>query len=112
MELEQTKNGDVTTLSLKGRLDAATSAAAQEQILRIIDEGNLKLIVDLAHLGYVSSAGLRIFMTAGKRVKGKNGKMVFCSLQEQTKELFEFAGFTSIFITCATQAEALQSLGS
>jgi anti-anti-sigma factor len=112
MELELSKNGEVTTLSLRGRLDAATSAAAQEQVLRIIDEGNLKLIMDLAQVSYVSSAGLRVFMTAGKRVKGKNGKMIFCSLQEQTKELFEFAGFSSIFVTCATQAEALQSLGA
>lgn len=112
MELEQNKNGDVTTLALTGRLDAATSATAQEQILRIIDEGNLKLIIDLSRLDYVSSAGLRIFITAGKRVKSKGGKMVFCSLQEYTKELFEIAGFTSIFTTCPTPAEALQALGA
>ncbi len=109
MQVDQSKNGEVTTLALTGRLDAATSGPAQDEILRVIEAGASKLIIDLANLDYVSSAGLRIFITAGKKVKAASGKLVFCNLQDYTKELFEIAGFNSLFTIYPTHSEALQA---
>ncbi len=110
MEILESKSGGALVLAIKGRVDAQSSAAAQQQILSLLDRGETRLVLDLSGLGYVSSAGLRVFMTAGKRLNSVKGKLAFCSLQEGTSELFEIAGFTSLFPIFPTVEEAVREI--
>lgn len=97
MQISEDKNGDVLTVGLKGRLDAATSKTVEEFLLKKIDAGEKHLVLDLAQLDYISSVGLRVFMMAAKRLKIVQGKIVVCSLQPPIKQVFEIAGFTNLF---------------
>jgi anti-anti-sigma factor len=107
MEITSEKVGIVLAVQLAGRLDAHTSKAVEEQLLSFIDQGERALVLDLSQLNYISSIGLRVFMLAAKRLKSVNGRMTMCALQPTVQQIFEIAGFTSIFRIFPTQGEAV-----
>ena len=108
MEMLETKNGNALVVTFKGRLDSVTSPPTQDRLLALVERGDTRLVLDLADLDYVSSAGLRVFMLVAKKIKSLNGRVVLCSLREPIREIFDIAGFSSLFPIAATQAEALQ----
>lgn len=110
MEISEHKAADIVTLSLSGKLDANSAASFQEQILAQIESGERHIVVDLAELDFISSAGLRVIMLAGKRLSSANGKVVFCSLKEPVREVFDVAGFSSIFSIYDSRDEATKDL--
>ena len=110
MEIQESKTDDISLLTLRGRLDGQTSTSAQERIVAIIDQGATRVVLNLGAVEYISSAGLRVFMTAARRLKAANGRLVFCELQEDTRELFEIAGLTELFSICSTQDDALKKI--
>jgi anti-sigma B factor antagonist len=110
MEIVERKAVDVLTLSLFGKLDATTAKIFEEKILTQIESGDRRIVIDLAQLDYISSAGLRVFIIAGKRLTSANGKMVLCSLKDSVKEIFDIAGFLSIFSVYGSHDEAIQNV--
>ena len=110
MEMNEGKKGNVLVLGLSGRLDSTSSKAFEERILGVIDVGERRLVIDLSQLDYVSSAGLRVFLLAAKRLTSANGKLALCSLTEPVREVFDIAGFSSVFSLYGSYDEALKSL--
>ena len=109
MEITERRTGDVVTLSLSGKLDTTTAKAFETKILSQIESGDRRFIVDLAQLDYISSAGLRVLVLAGKRLGG-NGKIVLCSLKNPVREVFDIVGFSSIFPVYASHDDALRNI--
>jgi anti-anti-sigma factor len=95
---------------IKGRLDTVTSKTAEEHLLKLIDGGEKKLVIDLAQLEYVNSIGLRVFMLCAKRLKAGGGEMAVCAMTPSIREIFDIAGFLALFRTFPTQAEAIGSV--
>jgi anti-anti-sigma factor len=110
MEIREERNDGLLILALGGRLDATSSKMFEEKILAAIGGGETKLVIDLSALDYISSAGLRVFLVAAKRLNPLGGKLVLCSLQEPVKEVFNIVGFYSIFSISGSADEALASL--
>ncbi|MBI3756907.1 MAG: STAS domain-containing protein [Deltaproteobacteria bacterium] len=110
MEINEEKKGDVLILGLSGKLDATSAKAFEDRILAVIDAGERQLVVDLSRLDYVSSSGLRVFLFTAKLLNSANGKIVLCSLKDPVREVFDIAGFLSIFSVYGSQDEAVKSL--
>jgi anti-anti-sigma factor len=111
MEIIEAVEGGVSILSLKGRLDATTSAAAEAQMLACVDRGAKNLVIDLEDLDYISSAGLRVFLVVSKRLSSEKGSIALCSLQSQVREIFDIAGFTGLFAIASDRASAVAGGG-
>ena len=94
MNIVKTQEGNKLTIALEGRLDTMT-APELDQELRSSLEGIQELVVDMAQLEYVSSAGLRVLLSAQK-VMNKQGETVVRNVSEQIMEVFEVTGFTDI----------------
>lgn len=94
MTIEQTKNGAELTVALTGRLDT-TTAPELEAALQAGLPGVESLIFDLTGLEYISSAGLRVLLSAQK-VMNRQGKMVVRGANETIKEVFSITGFVDI----------------
>src|SRR5690242_21082064 len=75
MEISESETADIVTLSLSGRLDSTTAKTFEDAILGRIESGRHRFVVELSQLKYISSAGLRVFALAGKRLKTVNGKL-------------------------------------
>src|SRR5690606_17261474 len=110
MTIDEQKTGDILTLALTGRLDAATSKGVEDHVLNAIDGGARRLVLDLSGLEYISSVGLRVFMMAAKRLKVAGGAIVVCGLTPSIQQVFEIAGFNRLFPAYATRAEAVQAI--
>jgi anti-sigma B factor antagonist len=110
MEIQEQKSGTVMTVALKGRLDAITAKAAEEKLLKLIDGGETKLVVDLGGLEYVNSIGLRVFMLCAKRLKAAQGALAVCAMTPPIHKIFEIAGFTSLLKTYPTRDEAVSGI--
>lgn len=109
MEIQQRTENNITILSLRGRLDAATSDSVSKTLLDLIEGGCKEIVIDFANLDYISSSGLRVFLLAFKRLGGIKGRMVFAALQEHVREVFEMAGLSDFFPMYPSPAEAVRA---
>ena len=112
MEISETKRGGAVILALSGRLDASNAPELEGKLLGLIAGGDRRLVVDCGQLDYINSAGLRALLVAAKRLNPSGGKIVLAALKDQIKEVFDIAGFSSIFQIHGTQDEALAALRS
>ena len=94
MNINKTQNGNELTLSLEGRLDTVTSPELEDVIKTSLD-GISKLVFDLAGLEYISSAGLRVLLSAQK-IMNNQGEMTVKNANETVMEIFEVTGFSDI----------------
>jgi anti-sigma B factor antagonist len=112
MDISERRTADIVTLGLSGKLDTTTAKTFEERILALIESGDRRFIVDLAQLDYISSAGLRVFLLAAKRLEGWKGKLVLCSLKDPVREVFDIAGFSTIFSLYGSHHEAISGLSA
>jgi anti-sigma B factor antagonist len=110
MEIAETKHNDVVVLGLTGRLDANTAGALEEKMLSLIDGGAQRLVVDARDLDYISSAGLRVLLVAAKRLRAVHGTVALAALKAHIKEVFDVAGFSSVFPIHPHREAALAAL--
>lgn len=107
MQISEAHEGAVLVLSVEGRLDAATAAAFEERVLALIEGGNRRIVVDGGAITYISSAGLRVFLMAAKRLAPPSGGFAVGPLQPQVREVFDIAGFTSVLSIHDSRAAAV-----
>lgn len=108
MQISVTTTNEVKVLVFEGKLDAQTSPDAQLQLSRLIEEGGNRVLVNFEKLDYISSAGLRVLLAAAKQLKGSDGELRICSLNEIVSEVFDISGFTTIFKVFGSESEALE----
>lgn len=96
MDVRAVKKDGKADVKLIGNLDGTSSDMAAEKILSVLEAG-IDLTIDMEQCPYVSSAGLRVLLSVGKRIKLNNGKMRIVNLIEEVKEIMEITGFSSIF---------------
>ena len=94
MEIGIERNGSTLEIKLTDRLDTVTSPQLEEKLKEEL-EGVTNLQFNFAELEYISSAGLRVLLTASKRMK-KQGKMEIRNVNEEVMEVFIITGFADI----------------
>ena len=94
MKIEQTRDNSTLTLALEGRLDTITAPELEQALKESLDSAQ-ELIMDFSKLDYISSAGLRVLLSAQK-VMSKQGSMKVVHVSELVMEVFEVTGFTDI----------------
>ena len=93
--IKETQN-DIDIYRLKGHLDSNTAQEFEQKIFQAISNGSKNMVVDFKHLDYISSAGIRVILKATKAVKRKDRRLVFCSMHDYVKEVFEISGVGSL----------------
>ena len=94
MTINKTANGNELTIGLEGRLDTTTAPQLDDELKTALD-GIAKLEFNFEKLEYISSAGLRVLLSAQK-VMNKQGSMVIKNVNEEIQEIFEVTGFVDI----------------
>ena len=103
------KNG-ITVIALTGRMDATTSGVFGDACKAELDKGAKRIILDLAGIEYISSAGLRMILTMLKSAKSASAKLAFCGMQSMVRDVFKISGFTSMLSIFDTLDEAMTSI--
>ena len=94
MKITKNQNGTAFDFALEGRLDTVTAPELEQEIKNVPD-GVTELIIDFGKLSYISSAGLRVLLSAHKMMMKKGGMKV-THANEMVMEVFEVTGFSDI----------------
>lgn len=94
LNVDKDLQGDTLTVSLDGRLDTTTSPDFEAELKSNLD-GVKNLVFDFAKLEYISSAGLRVMLSAQK-IMNKQGEMSIKNASDDVLEVFEITGFIDI----------------
>ncbi|MBE7085675.1 MAG: STAS domain-containing protein [Clostridiales bacterium] len=96
MTIEIKRSTEEIMLQIVGRLDTTTAPALDKAIVENIN-GSKSLIFDFKGLEYISSAGLRVLLSAQKKMQ-KIGEMKVINVCEEVMEVFEITGFADILV--------------
>ena len=94
MTINKQQNGTSLTIALEGRLDTTTAPELEKEFKTSL-AGIEDLTLDFAQLEYISSAGLRVLLSAQKRMMAQGG-MKLVNVNEMVMEVFEVTGFADI----------------
>ena len=93
MTIRKEQNGGALDIAPEGRLDTTTAPELEAELKNL--EGVTELKFDLAGLEYISSAGLRVLLSAQKTMN-KQGSMIILNTRPEIMDIFEITGFTDI----------------
>ncbi len=96
MEIQVEQNNEVMTIHLGGRLDTLTAPKLDVEI-EDLPQNVTNLVLDLKDLNYISSAGLRVLLTAQKKMN-KIGSMKVLNVCPEVMEVFKMTGFEDILV--------------
>ena len=94
MKINKKAEGSKLTIALEGRLDTTTAPQLEEELAANLD-GVTDLVFEISSLEYISSAGLRVLLSAQK-IMNKQGGMVVRGATDEVMEIFEVTGFSDI----------------
>lgn len=98
MEIKKFLNESKLTMKISGRIDTNTSNQLKKEIKGSI-EGVTNLVFDLDDVDYISSAALRVFLSAGN-IMQQQGKMSIINANSDLMDVFKVTGFTEIINIC------------
>jgi anti-anti-sigma factor len=111
MDINYVKEGEITIVTVNGRLDANTAPVADKTIKKILKRDCLRMIFDFSTMDYLSSGGLKVILGATKELRRKDGQIVLCSLSKFVKEIFEVSGLNSLIPITDTVESGIEQLG-
>ena len=107
MELNESITDGVTILEPHGRMDTVSAKPFGDRMVELIGLGHDRIVIDLKHIQYISSAGFRALLIARKQSADTQGRLVLCGLSTEVRRLFEMSAFTEMFTICGTREEGL-----
>ena len=109
MDISINKIDQIIKIAVDGRIDTNNYNQFENAVNGLFEEKEIKAIyLDCSKLNYISSSGLRIFLTVQKKMMSTNGKFILYAMQPAIKEIFDISGFSSIFSIYETEQNALQ----
>jgi anti-anti-sigma factor len=109
MQISTRQSYDVLVVDMEGRLDSKSSGYSYDEMVAIAQGNTKQVVVNLAQLEFITSAGLRVLLMASKLLKSGGGDLKLCDPNPLVKDVLETAGFDSLLHLYGTEAEAVKS---
>lgn len=97
-------------INLDGRLDASAVPSLELCIREEVVKGKRKILVDFKDLAYMSSSGMRLFLSLSRELRQIGGELYLFSMKEEIMDIIKMAGFEKILAIFPNQKEALAKL--
>lgn len=97
MEININTQGNETVATLSGRLDTLASQEMAAQFETLQEKASGTVVLDCSQLSYISSSGLRLFLTLRKAAVAKGGKVIVRDLNVDVRNVFMITGFLNLF---------------
>ena len=109
MHIHEDQQDNILIFRLSGRLDAMTAPVVEEHLKKAIEDKPEKLAFDFEKVEYLSSAGLRVLLSASKKMSALGGKFIAFSLAPSVKHIVQMAGFDKVVTLADTEHEAKEA---
>jgi anti-anti-sigma factor len=110
MTIEAAELDKAVLLNVSGRMDAENAHEFEEACEQWISRGKKHLIADLDGLQYVSSMGLRSFLSVAQRLQSSSGSLILCGLHGLPRQVFELTRLIGLFPVFDTAQQAIATL--
>lgn len=97
MTLNITENNGAMLAVLDGRLDTAASAQFSKDMEPLVENADKHIVLDCEKLEFISSSGLRLFLSLRKATIAKGGDVTIKNVSADVKQVFAITGFSSLF---------------
>lgn len=97
MQIRETRQDGVLVIEPVGRLDSSTARTLDRVLSAAAQRGEASMVIDFHDLEYIGSMGLSVLLSAAKRAKAAQGKILICRMSERVKLVFEMSGFLRLF---------------
>ena len=97
MKTEIQQNGSQLIARFCGRLDTAAATTVAEEVKPLMEASNCEIILDCSELEYISSSGLRIFLSIRKEAATHDSKVIVRNINADIRQVFMMTGFISLF---------------
>jgi anti-sigma B factor antagonist/stage II sporulation protein AA (anti-sigma F factor antagonist) len=97
-------------MRVSGRIDAATTPILEKKVEDQLQQNHFRVLFDFSDVDYLSSAGMRLLLSATKKMKAHEGMLVICGVIDDVMEIIKMAGFERILNIYSTEKEALDAL--
>jgi anti-anti-sigma factor len=112
MRIAQHVEGDVTVFRPEGRIDTQAAADLDETLQAAVSGGNHNLVVDMAGVDYISSAGLRTLAAVLVKSREEGGDLKLSGLNERVTRVFKIVGFDVLMSIHETSQAAIADFSS
>jgi anti-anti-sigma factor len=108
MEILEARTGNTAVVHVVGQVNSSNAPELDARLKQLVGAGCRGIVLDLARLDHMTSAGFRCLLRVERQVDGLAGKFVLCGLHGLTLELFQVGGFLEMFMIAATREEAMR----
>ena len=107
MQISSRELKRVNVVSVSGRVDSAAAPDLEKTLQGLIDNRRNQIVIELAEVEYMSSAGLRALVSALKASKKGGGEVVIARPSPRVREVIDLAGLTPVFTMYDDTLEAV-----
>ena len=97
MEVTIAKENDITTVCFIGRLDTPAAQEVAQAVEPVVENAEGTIVLDCTEMSYISSSGLRIFLTIRKAAIVKGGNVIVRGINREIRNVFMMTGFLNLF---------------
>ena len=98
MKTEIVENGNQVIAKFSGRLDTAAAVQTAEDVNPLLEAEHKEIVLDCTELEYISSSGLRIFLSVRKEAAAHGSKVIVHNINADIRQVFMMTGFISLFV--------------
>ncbi len=108
MDIRTEKKGKWFIIYIEGRLDVMLSQKLEGMVLESINKGELYILFNLANVEYMSSSGLRVFISTMRKLNEKNGEIRLCHMSESVRKILKIVDLEGMFRIYDSEEEAVK----
>mgnify|MGYP002522467542 CR=1 FL=1 len=97
MKTSIVESGNQLIARFSGRLDTPAAVQTAEDVKPLLEAANREIILDCTELEYISSSGLRIFLSIRKEASAHGSKVIVRNINDDIRQVFMMTGFVSLF---------------
>ncbi|MCB1325812.1 MAG: STAS domain-containing protein [Spirochaetales bacterium] len=107
--LNTKKVGESLVVYLEGRLDVSVANEVEEELGKLIDEGNKFIVLNMEKVEYMSSSGFRACIATLRKLNAREGSLKLCAIKPSVRRIFDVIELTSLFDIYESESEALSA---
>lgn len=107
MDIEVSDSAGIKLVAPRGDLDMAAAEQMKRTLVKLVDDGNRKVLVDLGQVGYVDSSGMGALVASLKHARAAGGELRLCALQDDVRAIFEMTRLNKAVTIHPSRSEAL-----
>lgn len=112
MVIKTGRDSGTLVIQAADRLDVVNAQLFHDELDAAIEYSERAVVIDMADLTYISSAGLRVILQMLRRMQSQNARLALCSLSDDVQEVFDISGFARLIDIRNSRAEAIAAVSA